>query len=152
MSGNGTFDKVLGGIPESKYTHTDTTYRVEGHKVIVQTERPTQVKLPMNSNSKSPVYLVGRLIDKNEVVIAKVAIYEDHKIAKVIDLEYDKDGNIVPYSKGKGTHMHNWNENNEGEMGRKQHDWHNIFPVEGEYQSLIQDIVNFNNKKKTYDV
>ena len=39
MGGNGSYDKVLGGVVEGKRTHYDTGYRIDGHKVVTQTSQ-----------------------------------------------------------------------------------------------------------------
>lgn len=148
MSGNGTLDKVLGGIPKSKHTHTDTYHRVEGHKVIVQTANSRQSKIPVISNSPSPIYLIARTNTKGELQVTNIAMYENHKIAKVIDLKFDKDGNVVPFSEGKGSHLHNWKENAKGDIGRTSHDKSNIYSIGTQYSILIDDVEKFNKQQK----
>ena len=96
MGGNGSYNKSLGGVPIAKRTHTDTNHRVDGHKVLLQTSNNAQSKTPMNSNSESPIYLIG---SKNkhtgDIQISTIAVYKNHRISKTIDLIFDKDGKIV---------------------------------------------------------
>lgn len=101
----------------------------------------------MNSNSESPTYLIAKT-DKNGILtITKIAIYENHKISKVIDLEFDDKGKSKKYVNGKGTHMHNWKEDDNGNLGRKRHDKDNSFPVSSDYDTLISNIEKFNQQK-----
>lgn len=53
----------------------------------------------------------------------------------------------MKYDNGKGTHMHNWQENKDGDMGRKSHDRNNTYPIEGKYKELVEKIVMFNQQK-----
>lgn len=151
MGGNGSYGKEYGGVPLAKRSHIDTSFRVKGHKVLVLAENTSHAKIPMNSNSESPIYLVAKVNEHGELLISSVAIYEDHKVAKVIDLRFDKDGKSMSYGNGKGTHMHNWQENNNGDMGRKSHDKNNIYPVEGRYEDLVEEIVKLNSWKHKYE-
>lgn len=147
MGGNGSYRRVAGGVPIAYRTHTDTGYRISGHKVLVLTSNNRQVKVPMNSNSDHPTYLVAKT-DKNGVLtIKQIAIYKNHKIVKVIDLEFDDKGRSKGFDNGKGTHMHKWSEDSNGNVGRKRHDKSNSFPVDAEYAPLINDIEKFNQKK-----
>lgn len=147
MGGNGSYSKEHGVVPVAKRSHTDTNLRVDGHKVLVLTENNSHAKIPMNSNSESPIYLIAKVNKHGELTISSVAIYEHHKAAKVIDLKFDKDGKSMSYDNGKGAHMHNWQENNNGDMGRKSHDKNNTYPVEGKYKELVEKIVTFNQQK-----
>ena len=92
MGGNGSYSKLLGAVPIAKRTHTDTNHRVDGHKVLLQPSNKLQLKTPMNSNSESPIYLIG---SKNkhtgDIQISTIAIYKNHRISKTIDLIFDKE-------------------------------------------------------------
>lgn len=147
MGGNGSYSKAHGGMSIAKRTHVDTNYRIDGHKVLVLSDNPSHSKVPMNSNSKSPIYMIAKSNKQGELSITAVAIYENHKAAKVIDLKFDKDGKSKEYANGKGTHMHSWKEDNDGDIGRKSHDKENTYPVETQYKALIKKIENFNEQK-----
>lgn len=54
MGANGSYDKSMGGGSEQNRTHTETGYRILGHKVLLQGDNATQTKNIMNSNSKDP--------------------------------------------------------------------------------------------------
>lgn len=62
-------------------------------------------------------------------------------------MKFDKKGKSMKYDNGKGTHMHNWQENKDGDMGRKSHDRNNTYPIEGKYKELVEKIVMFNQQK-----
>lgn len=147
MGGNGSYSKEHGGIPTAYRTHTDTGHRLEGHKVLVLSSNRRLTKIPMNSNSEHPVYLIAKTDKDGILSITKVAIYENHKISKVIDIEFDGNGKSKDFANGKGTHMHNWKEDTNGNIGRKRHDKSNSFPVSSDYQSLICSIEKFNQEK-----
>ena len=66
MGGNNTYNKALWGVPEVDRTHNDVGQRIDGHKILVQKVSPQQVKVPMNSNSESPIYLCAREIKGKE--------------------------------------------------------------------------------------
>lgn len=65
MGGNGSYDKVLGGVVEGKRTHYDTGYRIDGHKVVIFKENTSHDKFIMNSNSEHPIYLIASADEKN---------------------------------------------------------------------------------------
>ena len=148
MGGNGAYIASEGGIPVSKRTHTDTDYRVDGHKVLVQSRQPMQNNTPVNSNSENPIYLCGKTDKNGKVTVNTVAIYEKHKLVMTIDLKYDANGDIIPYANGgKGTtHAHRWPSGSDGEVGRKSHDPRNSLPYDSKYDGLLKKIVEFNKK------
>ncbi len=149
MGGNGSYSKLLGAVPIAKRTHTDTNHRVDGHKVLLQTSNKLQLKTPMNSNSESPIYLIG---SKNkhtgDIQISTIAIYKNHRISKTIDLIFDKEGKVVKYNNGNGSHAHQWQTDDKGNLGRKSHDHENTLPIDDNYGELISHIELFNNKHK----
>ena len=151
MGGNGSYSKSLGGVPEAKRLFYDTNTRVEGHKVLLSKECVTQSKIPMNSNSENPIYLCGKVDKKTgEIRVTNIAIYDKHKISKVIDLKFDKKGDFIPYSSQKdSSHSHSWKEK-DGELGRKSHDKSNVHPIPSKYLSLIERIVEYNKAKRIW--
>ena len=152
MGGNGSYSKQLGGVPQKSRTHTDTEFRIDGHKVIVLTGNPSHDKIIMNSNSESPIYLFAS-VDKNthRLTISGIGIYDKHILSKSIDLKFDSEGNIKPYSESEnGSHAHLWYEKSPGVYGRKSHDKSNYFPIGREYRSLINKIEEFNKKGKIW--
>lgn len=151
MGGNNTFNKVLGGVPETDRTHREIGQRIDGHKILVQKQSPRQVKVPMNSNSDSPIYLCARELKggQGKFEIASIGIYKNHKIVGQIDLVMDKSGNVKPYSSdGKGTHFHTFNENTNGVMGRRTGDKGNHLPIPQQYESLVNKVIEFNKKQR----
>lgn len=151
MGANGSYSKEFNAVPEVRRTHVSLDTKIEGHKILVQKSNPYQKKIPMNSNSENPWYLVAKVDKETEdVKISSIAIYDKHAIVKVIDLEFDSSGNVIPYSSDvKSSHSHNWVEDIGGNFGRKSHDTSNRLPVDVD-NSLIQKIVEFNKKKEKW--
>ena len=149
MGGNGSYNKSVGGVPTAKRTHTDTGYRIDGHKVLLQTSNNAQTKTPMNSNSEAPIYLIGsRKKNTDEINVSTIAIYKKHKISKTIDLIFDNEGKVIKYKDGKGSHAHDWQTDDKGYLGRKTHDHKNTLPIDNGFEKLISHIEIFNNKNK----
>ena len=98
MGGNGAYIASEGGVPMRNRTHNDTEYRIDGHKVLVQAGNPKQKKTPMNSNSENPIYLCGKTDKEGKVTITTIGIYEKHKLVMTIDIEYDKNGNVILFA------------------------------------------------------
>lgn len=147
MGGNGSYSKLFSGVSESKMTHTEAKSRIDGHKILVQKENDTQIQIPMNSNSENPTYLCAKKDKDGNVVIKSIAEYKDHKIVKTIDLEFDEDGNYIPYSPDKkSSHCHKWDESDSGNMGRKRHDKSNVHPISEKDKELIKKIVEYNKE------
>lgn len=149
MGGNSSYNKTLDRVRGKSRTHQEFHHRIEGHKILLQNKNKKQVKLPVNSNSDSPIYLLGRYNKKGEVEVVSVGIYENHKCIGQIDLKFDKDGNFIPYSKDNknSSHFHTFPGGmSPGDVGRKSHDKSNIHPIDSKYDSLIQKIVEFNKK------
>ena len=152
MGGNGSYSSTLKGVPETSRTHSEARTRIDGHKILVQKGSETQNKIPMNSNSDNPTYLCARVDKDGNVQITSIAIYENHKLVKSIDLVFDKDGNVIPYSPNKkSSHCHNWDETSSGDVGRKRHDGNNTYPIPREYKLLINKIVKYNKEKHKWN-
>jgi len=150
MGANGSYDKSLGGVPEGNRTHTDTGYRVDGHKVLLQTDENNQTSNILNSNSESPIYLMAKMYEDGSLAILNVNINKDHKIKMDINLKFDSQGNLIPYNgKESGSHAHEWHERPDGKMARKpvSKGENSHLPIPSEYSSLINHIVEFNKKK-----
>ncbi len=149
MGANFSYNKTLDRVRGKSRTHQEFHQRIDGHKILLQNKNKKQVKLPVNSNSESPTYLLGRINKKGTVEIVSIGVYEKHKCTGQIDLKYDKDGSFIPYSKSdkNSSHFHNFpNGMSSGGVGRKSHDKSNIHPIDSKYNSLIQKIVEFNKK------
>ena len=148
MGGNGSYSSELKGVPLASRTHNEAISRIDGHKILVQKRKETQIKIPMNSNSENPTYLCAKVTKDGSVQITSIAVYKDHKATKVIDLEFDKNGDYIPYSSSsKSSHSHNWKESDNGNIGRKSHDENNRHPIPSEYKPLIDKIVKYNKEK-----
>lgn len=153
MGGNHSYNKALGRVKGSKRTHQEYHDRIGGHKILLLNANKEHSKLPMNSNSESPIYLGGQMTGKGDdkIQVTTIGIYEKHKCVGQIDLKFDKDGNFIPYSKTNkdSSHFHEFSENPEtGKIGRKSHDKTNTHPINSKYDSLIQKIVDYNKKHK----
>lgn len=153
MGGNGAYIVSYNGVPMRNRTHIDTDYRIGGHKVLVQSGNPQQNKTPMNSNSSNPIYLCGKTDKHGKITITTIGIYDKHRLVMTIDIKYNKDGKVIPYSNGgKGTtHAHKWfTDDSLGEVGRKPHDPKNILPYSHKYDELLEKISRFNNKVRVW--
>ena len=139
MGGNGSH--IPGqGVPEARRTHNEWPGRIDGHKILVPKDVPSHESLPMNSNSDSPIYLSSSVDKKTGVItVKKIAIYKNHKLEKVIDLNHGE------------PHMHRWDEDSKGDIGRKSHNPENKFDVPHEYKSLVDNVNNFNNEKHKWN-
>lgn len=151
MGANSSYNKTLDRVRASKRTHQEYHDRIGGHKILLQNRKKTQIKLPVNSNSESPIYLGGRLIGKDKVEVATIGIYEKHKCVGQIDLKFDKNGNFIPYSKDnkESSHFHYFDTDAKtGEVKRKSHDKANTHPIDSKYNELIEKIVEYNKNNR----
>ena len=90
---------------------------------------------------------------EGKVTITTIGIYEKHKLVMTIDIEYDKNGNVIPYFSGgkKTTHAHKWpTDNSSGKVGRKPHNPKNVFSYGHKYDELLKKIVEFSKKGKVW--
>lgn len=149
MGGNGSYSKGWGGVPTGKRTHTETNYRIEGHKVVYFTEKGEQKKNILNSNSSDAIYIIGTKQPDGTIQVHSVNVFKGHDLAYEINLEFDSKGNVIPFNNGKGSHAHTWQKDSSvGKLKRKSHDKKNSFPIESKYNSLISKIETFNKQKK----
>lgn len=124
-------------------------YRIDGHKILLQNKNQKQIKIPVNSNSASPIYLCGRRNKTdNSVKIVSIAIYDNHKCIGQIDLKFDNQGNLIPYANNgeNSSHYHKFPIGASGQVGRKSRQKSNHHPIDPKYNSLLQKIVDFNKK------
>lgn len=148
MGANHSYDKAIGGVPANARTHTDTGYRVANHKVVLQTKNNSQAVNIMNSNSKSPIYLIGRRRNDGSIEIHSVNVFEGHKLSMEINLKYTSSGRLKSYSgKEADTHCHYWEQHSDGNMHRKSTQ-HAHEPVPAKYAALLKHIVKFNSENK----
>ena len=152
MGGNGSYSKAYRGVPNAKRTHIDTNMRIDGHKVLLQKENVGQSKNIINANSENPIYIMAHVKGDGAIKVHSINVFKEHKICTEINLMYDVDGNIIPYSKNstKGSHAHRWFVNDKGEYERGQHDRQNVFEIPSEYDDLIKHIVEFNRQKRKW--
>lgn len=151
MGGNGSYQREFHRIADSKRDFFSLDERIENHKILLPKKNVKHKMIPMNSNSAT-IYLCAN-VDKNGFLkITTIAYYHKHKISKTIDLEFDKDGDIIPFRLGKGkySHAHKWGKMPEGERGRKTHNNSNVFSVDVN-KSLIKKIVEFNKSNKKWE-
>lgn len=151
MGGNYSYNKTLRWVRGFKRTHHEYHDRLDGHKILLLNKNPKQVKVPVNANSESPLYLCAKQTGKDSVMITLVGIYENHKCIGQIDLKFDKDGNFIPFSSSNknSSHFHEFHENTKtGQVGRKSHDKKNTCPIAHKYDTLIKHIEDYNKKNK----
>lgn len=147
MGGNNTYNKELGMVPEHRRSHYELTQRVAGHKILLQKGNDSRAKIPMNSNSESPIYLGAHRKSDGTIEITTFGIYEKHKCIGQVDLKFDCDGNIIPYANdGEGSsHFHYFSENEvTGLIARKSGEKDNHHPISAKYDMLIRKIVEYN--------
>lgn len=147
MGANHSYNKELGGVPDNRRTHNEQSYRVDGHKVLLQKSNETRANIPMNSNSESPIYLGAHKREDETLEITTFGIYEKHKCIGQVDLKFDKDGNFIPFANNgeKSSHFHIFSENpSTGMVSRISGDKANHHPIDNKYDSLIQKICEFN--------
>lgn len=150
MGGNNSYNKALGGVPEYLRTHDELQSRIAGHKILLQKGNDSRVKIPMNSNSESPIYLGAHRKEDGTIEITTFGIYEKHKCIGQVDLKFDKSGNIIPYENNgeASSHFHYFFENpTTGLVSRKSGQKNNHHPIDPKYSSLIQKIIEFNKTK-----
>lgn len=145
MGANRSYNIAIGGVPENMRSHTDTGRRIDGHKVVLQTADMTQSKNIMNSNSDSPVYLIGHTKNDGTIEIHSINIFEGHYLKTEINLKYDGNGNILAFNgKEANTHSYSWERGADGIMHRKFPHTHESIP-QG-CKTLLRDIVSFNKQ------
>lgn len=150
MGGNNSYNEALGGVPENKRTHDELNTRIEGHKILLQKGSDSRVKIPMNSNSESPIYLGAHQKEDGTIEIKTFGIYEKHKCIGQVDLKFDSNGDFIPFANnGEGSsHFHKFSEDKStGLVSRKPGQKDNHLPIDSKYNSLIQKIVEFNKAK-----
>lgn len=152
MGGNNSYSEGWGGVPEASRAHTYSGHKVGGYKVVFANGNAEQRKNILNSNSANAVYLISTKEKDGTLKIHSVNVFDGHNLAYEINLEFDKQGNLIPFDgKSKGSHAHYWQKNPEtGKLGRKSHDKKNTFAISGKYSELIEKIVEFNKKNKKY--
>ncbi len=150
MGGNYSYNKALGGVPEWKRTHNELSNRINGHKILLQKNNERRVKIPMNSNSESPIYLGAHRNKDGTIEITTFGIYEKHKCVGQVDLKFDGKGNLIPYvNNGEdSSHFHKFSENpTTGLISRESGQKDNHLPIDSKYDSLIQKIIEYNKEK-----
>lgn len=145
MGANKSYDIAIGGVPENRMTHTYTGRKIDGHKVVLQTADISQSKNIMNSNSDSPVYLIGHTKNGGAIEIHSINIFEGHYLKTEINLKYDGNGNLLSFNgREANTHSHSWERGADGNMHRKNPHTHESIPHG--YEKLLRDIVSFNKQ------
>lgn len=150
LGGNGSYNKAIGGIPINNRTHTDTGLKIDGHKVVISNTSDIQAKNILNSNSDSPIYVIGHVNRNHEIVIHSVNVFEGHHIKMEINIKYDANGRILAYNgKEKNSHCHYWQQDANGNMSRKlTGNAHERIPKE--YAALLQSIDRFNRQNHKF--
>lgn len=126
-----------------------------GAKVLTTTTKKTN-STPMN-NFTSRMYYITKPGEPNQITTIAFYNKRTHKIYKSIDLKYDKQGNLVPFStvtrKGKlhtvGTHCHKWPGRGKSNAGRVQHDPKCIFAPTKAEMRYINKALKYNAAHKS---
>ncbi len=150
MGSNGTYSSLIGGVPENSRSHIDTGMRIEGHKVLLQKAKLGQSKNILNSNSESPIYIIGHRLENGVVQVHSINIFDGHNLSLEINLKYDSKGNAIAYNGTEnGCHSHQWEVGENGSLRRKK-DAPKHGPIPEKYMGLIAKVVEFNKKGKVY--
>lgn len=146
MGANRSYNIAIGGVPDNSRSHIDTGRKICGHKVVLQKSDPFQSKNIMNSNSESPIYIIGHERKDGSIEIHSINIFEGHYLKIEINLKYDINGNLLLFNgKESNTHSHTWIRAENGDMHRQSFQTHEAIPYG--YSGLLDEIVNFNKKK-----
>lgn len=152
MGGNNSYSKGWGGVPKASRTHTFSEYKVDGHKVVFSTGNPEQKKNILNANTKNATYLIATKSDEGIIQIHNVNVFDGINLAYEINLKFDAEGNVKPFSTNEnGSHAHYWAKDDKEKLGRKSHDKSNHHEIDHKFDKLIADIVAFNKKHKKYE-
>lgn len=148
MGGNSSYSKEWGGVPTGQRTHTDSNYRIEGHKVVYFKDNCRQKKNILNSNSTDAIYLIAQKHSDATIEINSVNVFKGHHLSYEINLVFDSNGNIMPFNDGKGSHAHIWQKDPaDGILKRKSHDKNNSFAIDPRFYPMISKIELFNRQK-----
>ena len=153
MGANGSYDKTLGGVPDNKRTHIPTGYTIMGHQVLLQKGIEEQTKNILNANSPDSTYLIAKQNEDGTLTVWDINANKGHKIGTEINMVFDTHGNLVPYNgKKTGSHSHQWEEQANGDMGRKpvSKGENPHLPIPDEFTPLVDAIVKFNKKKNKF--
>jgi hypothetical protein len=150
MGGNYSYNKKLKAVPENTRTHVELKTRIEGHKILLQKGSDSRTKIPMNSNSESPIYLGAHRKEDGTIEITTFGIYEKHKCIGQVDLKFDAKGDFVPYANNgeKSSHFHKFSEDpSTGLVSRQSGQKDNHLRIDFKYDGLINKIVEYNKAK-----
>jgi hypothetical protein len=150
MGGNYSYNKKLRSVLEHERTHMELKTRIEGHKILLQKGCNSRAKIPMNSNSESPIYLGAHRKEDGTIEITTFGIYEKHKCIGQVDLKFDANGNLIPYANNgeKSSHFHRFSEDaSTGLVSRQSGQKDNHLRIDIKYDSLIKKIVEYNKAK-----
>lgn len=150
MGANGSRDKRTHFVLKKKRTHIDSRYRIDGHKVVIQSKNTKQACNILHSNSANPIYIIGVRNKEGFVEIHSVNIFKNHNLEIEINLKYDNNGNLMPYNGAeRNSHCHYWEERKDGRMHRKDTDnKHEAIPAK--FSSLLANIVKFNKEQHKF--
>ena len=152
MGANGSYNKTLGRIKAIDRTRREFHDRIDGHKILLLNENQEHISHPVNSNADSTVYLGAKKIGSDAVEVSTIGIYENHKLVGQIDLKFDKNGDYVPYEKGRNrnsSHFHYFKTDPKtGKVSRKSHDKTNTHPIDSKWHKLCNDVAEYNKTQK----
>lgn len=148
MGANSSYNIAIGGVTENLRTHDDSHRKILNHKVLLQKKNSKQAANIVNSNSESPIYIIGRELQDGTIKIHSVNVFEGHCLKYEINIKYDRNGKILAYDGTEGhTHCHTWSDIGDGNMRRNK--LGSREPVPKGFVSLLEEIVKFNSQRKT---
>lgn len=93
---------------------------------------------------------MAKLNEDDTLTILNINVNKGHKIKVDINLKFDSHGNLIPFNgKESASHSHEWIERPDGKMTRKPaiNGENTHLPISGEFNSLLDAVVEFNKKK-----
>lgn len=153
MGGNGARSAFLADtLDEYQGVRFKQVGCVDNVKVIMVSTQ-TNTAVPMESFTSSMYYVENPKIPGR---ISHITFYDKKGGIKVaIDMVYDKQGKYVPYqtyqkngrAKSRGSHMHRFNIDDNGDYGRKSHDQKNCLPFNAYYMRFVNKALIYNSKQ-----
>lgn len=150
MGGNGSrssfIANTLDGYLGVRFNQVGT---IDGVEVVAASTQSNDA-IPMESFTSSMYYVTKPGEPKQ---ITHVAFYDKNGNIKVsLDLEYDSQGNLKPFetytkkskTKTRGSHMHRWSIDDNGDKGRKSHDPNNIGEINKYYMRFVNKALKYN--------
>lgn len=130
MGGRGSFDTTMGrtgGIPFEKRQYSEIG-KIDNIKIIRCDAFSNNTTITYSNTANTTYYSYSKKYDR----IEHIYYYKNHKLIKSVD-----------FRKGDTPHAHYWNN---GIVGRKKHDRHNIHELSDRDKRLMNKALKWNNE------